>query len=57
MAPHPVRRLGTLVEPLLTTDGVDGRTEGVGKLIGAPWRKDHRLAASAALRALRDRRC
>jgi hypothetical protein len=31
---------------------LDPRVEGVGKLIGAPWRKDHKAAAGAALRAL-----
>lgn len=35
-------------------DVIDPRAEGVGKVIGAPWRKDHKLAASAALAALQN---
>jgi hypothetical protein len=31
---------------------IDPRVEGLGKLIGAPWQKTHKAAASAALRAL-----
>lgn len=34
-------------------DAIDPRAEGVGKVIGAPWRKEHKLAATAALGALR----
>ena len=33
-------------------DVIDPRTEGIGKVIGPPWRKEHKLAASAALAAL-----
>jgi len=33
-------------------DVIDPRADGVGKMIGAPWRKEHKLAASAALAAL-----
>jgi hypothetical protein len=43
--------LGWPVTTVLRSDGVDARTEGVGKLIGAPWQKDHKLAATAALSA------
>jgi hypothetical protein len=43
--------LGLPVITMIDTDGVDGRAERVGKLIGSPWQKDHKLAASAALRA------
>jgi hypothetical protein len=31
---------------------VDPRVEPIGKLVGPPWRKEQKLAASAALRAL-----
>jgi hypothetical protein len=31
---------------------IDPRTEPVGKLVGPPWRKEHKIAATAALRAL-----
>lgn len=31
---------------------IDPRVESVGKLLGAPWRKDHKIAATAALHAL-----
>src|SRR4051812_48395503 len=31
---------------------VDPRVEPVGKLIGAPWRKEHKIAATAARRVL-----
>lgn len=43
--------VGLPVTTMLVSDGVDPRAEGVGKVIGPPWRKDHKLAASAALRA------
>jgi hypothetical protein len=33
-------------------DTIDPRAETAGKLIGAPWRKEHKLAATAALAAL-----
>lgn len=33
-------------------DVIDPRAESVGKLLGPPWRKEHKLAASAALAAL-----
>jgi hypothetical protein len=33
-------------------DAVDARAEQAGKLVGAPWRKEHKLAATAALSAL-----
>jgi hypothetical protein len=31
---------------------IDPRVEPVGKRLGPPWRKDHKIAATAALRAL-----
>jgi hypothetical protein len=31
---------------------VAAKADGVGRLVGAPWRKEHKLAATAALRAL-----
>jgi hypothetical protein len=31
---------------------IDARAEAAGKLVGAPWRKEHKLAATAALAAL-----
>ena len=41
------------IEVTVMTDvAVSARAEGVGKLIGAPWRKEHKLAATAALRVL-----
>jgi hypothetical protein len=33
-------------------DVIDPRAEGAGKVIGAPWRREHKQAASAALAAL-----
>jgi hypothetical protein len=35
-------------------DVIDPRTEAAAKAIGAPWRKEHKQAASAALAALPD---
>jgi hypothetical protein len=43
--------LGWPVTTVLRSDGADARTERVGKLIGPPWQKDHKLAATAALHA------
>jgi hypothetical protein len=31
---------------------IPARIDAVGKLVGAPWRKEHKLAALAALAAL-----
>lgn len=31
---------------------IDPKAEAVGKVIGPPWRKEHKIAATAALRAL-----
>jgi hypothetical protein len=33
---------------------IDPRAESIGKLLGPPWRKEHKLAATAALRVLGD---
>ena len=41
------------VEVVASPDGaIDPKVEPVGKLIGPPWRKEHKIAATAALRAL-----
>ena len=41
------------IEVTVMTDVVAAAmVEGVGKLIGPPWRKEHKLAATAALRVL-----
>lgn len=39
----------------ISEPSVDPRVEPVGKLIGAPWRKEHKIAATAALHALTPR--
>lgn len=41
------------LEVVVLTDGaIADRVETVGKLVGPPWRKEHKLAATAALAAL-----
>ena len=41
------------LEVVVLTDGsIADRVEAVGKLVGPPWRKEHKLAATAALAAL-----
>jgi hypothetical protein len=37
---------------VMTDVTVAAKADGVGRLVGAPWRKEHKLAATAALRAL-----
>jgi hypothetical protein len=44
--------LGIEVVAVPASEGIDARVEGVGKLLGAPWRKEQKLASTAALRAL-----
>ena len=39
----------------MTEERVDPRVDPVGKLIGPPWRKEHKVAATAALHALATR--
>ena len=41
------------LDVMVTTDqSLDPRVEHVGKLVGPPWRKEQKLAATAALRTL-----
>src|SRR4051812_35412882 len=44
-------QLGIAVSVATDLD-IDPRTEPIGKLIGPPWRKEHKIAATAALRVL-----
>jgi len=44
------------IEVVATSDQrIDSRADSAGKLVGPPWRKEQKLAATAALRALASR--